>query len=59
MAKDNDRGIIVPVSEFDTQLLEDYRKREGLNGAPLGVGEAAAKLLSEGLRHHMLSSARP
>lgn len=59
MAKNYDSGIIVELSDSDALLLEDYRKREGEEGKPLGVGEAAAKLVAEGLHYQMLSLSRP
>jgi hypothetical protein len=58
MTKSYDSGIIVELSDQDMTLLEDFRKREGVEGNPMGVGEAAAMLLAEGLHYHMLSLSR-
>jgi hypothetical protein len=44
-------GIVVQLSEADTKLLEAYRQNERTEeGHPLGVGAAAAKLISEALQ---------
>jgi hypothetical protein len=54
-------GIVIQLSKADTKLLEAYRLNERTEeGYPLGVGAAAAKLISEALQAKVApSSTRP
>jgi hypothetical protein len=53
-------GIIIELTDADTNRLEEYRKDNRTeDGKPLGVGAAGAKLISEALSSQSVSSTRP